>query len=450
MGGYAYDSVIKYKISAKTMSPLHIGGHLGIGDEVLTDAVTGVPFIQASSLAGMFRGTSAIVFSKAETDELFGPSKQNNGSDSSERGSRVRITDGVIDPETVVMEIRPGVSVDRKTGTVNSRNGAGQKFDVTYVSSNAVFSFDVYLYINNEKRELKSRLESLFGMMNNGKARLGAKKSGGAGKFEAVSIRRAEFDLQNDEDRKKWILEDDGSIQYTDITKECRMENTDIKYDITVEAKTEGPIQIKGVSMSEFGKDVPNSENIKNGAGEFIIPGTSIKGAVRSQMEKIAAYQNKKSVINDTFGFIAEEHSDSKCGNITFNDVVIGRREENDANPLRNRIHIDKFTGGVMSPALFKEKNAAGDLKIEIQIHNRSNPDATLGLLIIALRDLAVKSFNLGNGYATGKGFLDVSAITVKTSEDFATIDCKNHCGEIQDEKGIIKNAMQALKEVQG
>lgn len=448
MSKYEYDEVIKYLISAKTNSPLHIGGALGGKEDILMDPVLGIPFIQASSLAGMFRSASNIINDRRVTDELFGSARKQKDQDNADNRSRVRITDGRILSETVKLEIRPGVSIDPKTGTVNSKDGGGQKFDLTYISANAEFSFCIYLYVAKGDNELPNRLEALLGIMKNGEAVLGAKKSSGAGKFSATTIRRAVFDLTSEKDRKEWISESEDTVSYEDITEKCTSDKTEVKYEVEVDAVTEGPIQIKGISMTEFGKDAPDSGNIQNSNNEFIIPGTSVRGTIRSQMEKIAGYKGIEGVIEDSFGVIGKKHSDSKRGNLVFNDVVIGREEDIVKNPIRSRIHIDKFTGGVISQALFKEKNASGEVRIRIQIYDRNNPDATLGLLILALRDLALNVINLGNGYATGKGFLNVSKISVNNSHEQADIVFDENVGEIHDQSGILQNALNALKEV--
>lgn len=449
MLNYKYDRVIKYKLSAKLMSPMHIGGSFGDNEEVLTDPDTGIPFVQASTLAGLLRDISDRLNGVTFTDQLFGKSKEGKGAEESDTASRIKVSDGIMDEKTVRLETRPNVSVDRDTGTVKSENNMGHKFDITYVSPDAEFIFYLYLFedsLNKDGYEEKVRI--LLGGLRNGNS-IGSKKSSGAGRFVLNRIETASFDLTTDEGRSRWISEEDEKKTiYKDITVDCVTDKSDVKYDITVLARTEGPIQIKGVAMSVFGKDAPDSENIKNWMGECIIPGTSVRGAIRSQMEKIAAYIGKDEVISKSFGYVAKEQANSSSGNLIFNDCVIGSKDDYKSNPVRNRIHIDKFTGGVMSQAFFKEKNANGDLSLKIQILNRNDPDRTLGLLLFALRDLAIKSFSLGNGYATGKGFVDVTKIEIENKED-------NHVSAIafDDEKSLNENAivmraLSALREV--
>ena len=103
-----------------------------------------------------------------------------------------------------------------------------------------------------------------------------------------------------------------------------------------------------------------------------------------------------------------------KCGNIIFYDMVIGDRKQNYDRQSDYRIHIDKFTGGVMHGGLFSEKNTAGKLQLKIRIKDENHPEKTCGLLILVLRDLAAGMYNLGSGYNVGKGFLKPGQIAVK------------------------------------
>ena len=73
-------------------------------------------------------------------------------------------------------------------------------------------------------------------------------------------------------------------MNYKDITngiaKECWLKNA---YDIEVDAKTEGALLVKSIAVSGVGEGVPDSENIKNGKEDYIVPGSSFRGAVRAR-----------------------------------------------------------------------------------------------------------------------------------------------------------------------
>ncbi len=447
MGKFYYDSIIRYSIKAKTTSPLHIGSSLGDKEDILINA-DGNPFIQASSLAGMLRGGSEIVNGESKTSNLFGGKKADEGSNANDYRSRIRVSDGNIDYSTVKLELRPHVAIDKKTGTAKGESGSGHKFNLTYLSAGAVFNFDIYLYLDKARLDDQKQFENVLGMLTGGLASIGAKKSSGAGKIQAEAVERNTYDMTVLDDRKAWVS-DDTKYRLENITTSLRSHNQSVKYTVSVKADTIGAIQIKGIAMSEFGKNAPDSENIRNGAGEYIIPGSSMRGTIRSQMERIASYLGKEDVIDNAFGVARSDHSNSHAGALIFNDCVIGKIEDNDMNALRNRIHIDKFTGGVMDKALFREKNAAGELKgFEIQILDHKDADRILGLLTLALRDLSSNLFGFGNGYATGKGFLDVKEIKVIGTDSEATITYTDGDGKLEDGNNLLSKALQALKEV--
>ncbi len=464
MGRLAYDRILKYEIEAVTRGPLHIGGYLGGTDEVLIDPKDNQPFIQASTLAGFLRSVSAAEWGDQITAELFGDSHDSNSEKSG--NSRVKVTDGTMKPGRIKMELRPNVRIDRKTGTAGNEKGSGQKFETTYVSEGTEFGFTLYLYTKKEEPSQQSEFETVLGIMKaddamggNG-ARIGSKKSSGAGGFDATKIRRCIYDMTVEEDRKAWIKGDNPST-CDDILSELSPIISDCKYVIKVSAVTEGPIQVRGIAVNEFGSNAPDSENMTNGNNQFILPGSSIRGAIRSRMEMIADYMNKDQVIQNAFGYMADKHQDSRSGNLYFQDVLFKEKDQIkiQGNPLRHRIHIDKFTGGVMSRTLFSEKNASGETEIIIRILDRYDPDATLGLLLFALRDLASNLYNFGNGYATGKGFLKVSSIqitgrnTAPRHEEHANNVAEIRYGKenrILDESGMIKAALKSLNEIEG
>ncbi len=119
--------------------------------------------------------------------------------------------------------------------------------------------------------------------------------------------------------------------------------------------------------------------------------------------------------------------------------------------PLSYRIHIDKFTGGVFSKGLFKEKNAAGDMKLKMDIQDRNHPEATLALLTLALRDLAVHTMSLGSGYSIGKGMVDVKKIEILRAADREKVIISFENGpKITDTKGILETAFDSLKKYGG
>ena len=68
----SYDKIVKYSVTAKCTEPLHVGSVSGDTEEILVHPVTGNPFIQATSIAGVFREYYEQVYGELKAEELFG------------------------------------------------------------------------------------------------------------------------------------------------------------------------------------------------------------------------------------------------------------------------------------------------------------------------------------------------------------------------------------------
>ncbi len=453
-----FRKITKYLVTAECTQPLHIGSALGDKEEVLIHPVDDVPFIQAASIAGVFRGYYALSHSGKDVDELFGAKRSARGENSAGNGSRIRISDGKFCDKSPVLELRPRVSIDPRTGSCETstikgtEKKSGNKFNMEYIGAGAKFEFTVYLYEDGRQKDL----EEILAALHREKIQLGGQKSNGCGYMNLVSVKRRIFDMTSAEDRKLWSAEDEiGDEEYTDILSEIESKAAADRteaYEITVKGCTEGNLLVKSIAVPDCGKDAPDCMNLRNAAGNYIVPGSSLKGAVRNQMEKIAGYLGRAEIIRDTFGYTGDSPENGKAGNIVFYDAVVSGGTDNDeAELLSHRIHIDKFTGGVMDGGLFCEKNISGNLNICISIKNRNHPERTCGLLLLALRDLAIGVMNIGSGYNVGKGIIDVREITVKDTGNgqAAVIHFKKNeaeCYGITDEKKMIWQCIQAAQ----
>lgn len=437
--GMKYQKIIKYIVTAVCAQPLHIGSAFGDKEEVLVHPADGMPFIQAAGLSGVMRQYYAKTHGEEATERLFGARRFETDENAIDGASKVRFSDGRFSGENVMLELRPRVKIDPKTGTCDTgsvkgtNRQAGHKFNMEYIGAGEVFLFSVYLYDEGCREDF----EEVLSAVHQGEMQFGGQKSNGCGLIRLERLKRKIFDMTLQEDREKWANEEDLADNeyediYSDVTSKIKVfQKATAVYEVTVMGSTEGELLVKSIAVQEFGKDAPDSMNIQNATKEYIVPGSSLKGAVRSQMERIASYIGNANVIEDTFGNTKDSTDGGKAGNIVFYDTVVGNREDNDKARIKNRIHIDKFTGGVMHGGLFNEKNVSGNVMFRIVIHDRNNPDSTCGLLLMALRDMAVGAMSVGGGYSVGKGIINVEKIVICDNN-------KNAKAEIAFEKGII------------
>ena len=180
-------------------------------------------------------------------------------------------------------------------------------------------------------------------------------------------------------------------------------------------------ILIKSIAVRDYDQDSADAEQMRTAAGKLVIPATSIKGVVRSQMEKIAKFKGlPESEIESIFGKNAEKDEKGYLGYIHFFDAIL----EGGERPAQKRIHIDKFTGGAMYGGLFSETPAYGKLVIRVDLEEENKKAA--GLLLMALRDLGLGIVPLGSGSSIGRGYISGTELSVKDGTDLiAKIDLK-------------------------
>ena len=120
---------------------------------------------------------------------------------------------------------------------------------------------------------------------------------------------------------------------------------------------------------------------------------------------------------------------------------------------MRNR--INKMTGGVQNGALFSDVPVSGKTEIEISVSSdarysdwdRQTAEASVGLLIYALRDLGMGLTALGGTNSVGRGIVSVTGIEVsgeenEASETLSVLDTDLH------HKPLISRCLKAVEEV--
>lgn len=414
--GSLYKRIVVYQITARCREPLHIGSDYDRKGGVLIHPVKNIPFVQATGIAGAFRD-----FFSENADlqrKLFGSSAgtitKENGVSSSDTGSRVRISDAFFVGNEVGMELRPRVKIHPETGTAQnsqlkgSENWSGQKFEMESVSAGAEFSFSMYLY--EQDHEYEPDIERIFGALHAGMIQLGGQKSNGCGYVTLCKVIKTDYDMTKPEDRKLWATETKtGQVITEQLKKQGAEQDTRLHFELSGEVKEELLIKAIASRKPMSVRDTTSTEQIRTSDEKLLIPATSIKGVIRSQMEKIAKWkQLPEDEIERIFGKNSETDKTGYLGFIHFFDTIL----EGEERPAQKRIHIDKFTGGVLYSSLFSETPVYGKLQIRVDLEQEDK--AAAGLLLMALRDLGIGILPLGSGSSIGRGYISGTELRIK------------------------------------
>lgn len=216
------------------------------------------------------------------------------------------------------------------------------------------------------------------------------------------------------------------------------------KFSLTI--TTTGPVLIRSGQATLTGPDMAPVLTYRNGQREVFFPGTSLKGVVRSHLEKVSRTLNEKAICNPfdkTFcgeklqerkrrefknnplpNDLAYRESCPICrlfgstfytGRISISDAYLTEPNRPLPTELRDGVGIDRLTGGAAHGAKFDLEAVSSDVAFETQVYLRNFEVWQLGMLLLAVKDMADGLIRLGSGTSRGFGNIagTVSKVTV-------------------------------------
>lgn len=305
---YCIHSKIQVKGSLEVTRSLHVGGFGTSTNVDLPLAVNGQGqvYIPGTSLAGALRGWMARVFDEAEVDALWGfqPDPKSQGPDLG-HASRILIEDALVcqangDPMMLQqMELRSGVGIDRHLGSAAEQC----LYNRGVIPRGSTLSFEFSVEIPDAAREAvtKTAIDQLLLAMQEQEIRLGAAKSRGLGR---VKLRKNCQQLsfgQNSPDKLGVqpvrlnsregilaLLQHHGQTSGSWQTWKAPDRSKALPRLIArLHWNPIGPLMVKSEMTGVVVDILPLMGSISNSESTFLLPGSAIKGAVRSQAERI-------------------------------------------------------------------------------------------------------------------------------------------------------------------
>ena len=407
---------------------------------VATDC-DGKPYLPGSTLKGNLRAwLEANGAPTAAMDALFGT---RDAGASNAVGGKCEFHNGRYKPSNPTREpphwcpdrrtgLRAGVAIDRVTGTARDK----KLFHHEFVPAGTEFAVTVTAQ-DLEEDEVRVLLGALDGFNAVGRAPvvLGAATGDGWGQF---TWQRGDVLKVTSADVEKWLQDDDAGIgadlegtaqNLTPWAPPAPPAGSRVVVDLTLQF--DGPFLVNDPSRCGAGEQLPDHAPLLDDQGRAFLPASSIRGALRSQAERIlrtiggpraacadppAADGRKpcKPVYNVRR---VATHLCPACqlfgapgwkSPLEFSDFE-GPAAEQEWH--QDFVAIDRFTGGAADKKKFDARSAirpglGGKVILDLGAFARGalGPWA-LGLLALTLRDLAEGSLNLGFGGAKGYGF---------------------------------------------
>ena len=423
---YPITGKLFYHITLHLQSPVIIGSgedeHSDV--DVLRDPISEKPLIPATSLVGVLRAFSEEfipAFDHKQLNYLFGDRNTNIAQ------SALQCKDIELKNHNIV--IRDGVKIDYKTNTAVDKN----KFNYEVVEGQNTFDLKLEISLrkrfDKDKEAFKKLILTLIQQINAGHIRLGAKTNKGFGRLEVKNVQIVELDFKDNKNHVwRWLS---GKYKYEDITEWKTAKTYEVIYKpFVIDAwfKIKNSILVSSYPVDPIEPDaVPIRQN-----GKYVLPGTSIMGAVRHRAHRIMKTLNVKNweeKEKHLFGFVLDqnekmESSETKVpsptstsakaeqarkGRVTIEESIIPAPQAK----VQTRIKIDRFTGGTIAGALFEQMalwqgkhDKTIKMKITLNQENSKDNDWEAGLLLLVLKDLWSGDLPIGGGKNIGRGVL--------------------------------------------
>ncbi len=408
---------VYYKIEFELASPLIVG----CGTDYVTDNDVNLnsnerPYIPGSAIAGVLRHS----IEEKVANEIFG---ETNGEAYTE--SSIITYDANVNGWYRI-SIRDGVALDE-----HKVAKAGAKMDFQVVETGAKFT--TFLEVSDESDIVDKCIPQLFSFMQSSACHFGAKTTRGYGQIKVINIGHVKFDMSSSADIEKWLDFDMYTSEDWQEYSEA-LTNENDSYDvIRIALEQEGGISIRKYS-TDVGKDEEDANGPdfvqltvkdQNGKETPVVPGTSWAGAFRSRMKEYWDSKNDEA----WFGSSGQGEDGKKTkSNIFFSETMLKDAKEK----INTRNAIDRFSGGSLDSALFKEKTyyyGNGELVITIKKDEdlSDQVEALNHALAATLTDLNYGFLAVGGLTSIGRGLFKIQKVTKNANEPLDLTDAQNN-----------------------
>lgn len=388
-----------YKVSFKLSSPLILGSGFSAetDKDILKDA-KGIPFIPASSIAGICQSAMQNLWAKRGLDETRREEKKkkyfgdvSNDGENIQSHSKICFYDATISKGTPHISVRDGVGLDEYKVARKSA-----KFDMEVLEPGVTFVtyFEQNFYSEGEEDIIKD----LATIWKNAQIYLGAKTMRGYGAIQEVHVWKKEFDFSKKDSVTEWLSFD----MYADWNEdEEEITGSYVEGGLLLELKQVGGISIRKYT-EENEESVPDSEQLtiwNNGKEIPVIPGSSWAGAFLHRMKELDPQENYEALFGDCKSKSVIRFSESQ---------IMGAKEK-----VLTRNAIDRFSGGAMDKALFTEKTYYGGsttLKINFS-EKKALTENAARTLAACITDLHYGFLSIGGLTAVGRGLFCIEKV---------------------------------------
>jgi CRISPR/Cas system CSM-associated protein Csm3 (group 7 of RAMP superfamily) len=290
---------IRHELHAtlEAVTALRAGGWGTSADADLVVARDGLGrvVIPGTSLAGALRAWLGSLRTVDDGDPLFDRNALGKVfGDLEHRGQggelcRIRVDDAVADGE-IPIAVRDGVGIDRAAGTA----AAGVLYQHEVVPPGTRFAVRITAaQAGRDAERVAEALDLLVAALAEGRVEIGAARTRGLGRVRMTGIRRTRVDLTDRGQVLAWLCGQPAPAPEPAAARELPADGR-LGIEITWSALTPVMVKASTVNEPEPGRDrAVDTVPLRiislghNGGARLLLPGSSIKGVVRSHAERV-------------------------------------------------------------------------------------------------------------------------------------------------------------------
>lgn len=339
---------INGKLVAET--PLHVGGIGGNADTDMALAVNGKDelYVPGTSIAGVLRAWCEKNFDRNLVEDIWGFQEKSSQIAGTEKdkshASFVLIEDAVVITKEIIdgkevevpilTEIRDGVGIDRFYGVA----AEGAKYDREILPKGTKLDFEMSVEIDKAENEAKTK--AIFGhlleALQNGELRFGGSRTRGLGKLQLESVNIKEQKLKGKDEKGfleilKLFSNGGNPLTTTELQGSFILKGKP-HLVITIDWSPVQPLMVKA-GFEGIGVDMlPMTSQKESGKVSLVLPGSSIKGSLRSHAERIMRTLLDCESKDERFHTKNKQNFHDQIKEIPLIDEIFGAKAEKGGN----------------------------------------------------------------------------------------------------------------------
>lgn len=373
----------RLKITGRLVAcgPLHVGGLGGNVDVdlALAENGSGERYVPGTSLAGPLRAwlLEQVDSNSREQrrqwqkmiDGMWGfQTPGEAGRESEGSASFVIVEDGLVKlPAGVIVETREGVGIDRVRGAAAEHN----KYNREVLPSGAEITLEMTAELSGKNDRARDLILAALRALQRGEIRVGAAKTRGLGKVTLKDLSVCEQHLDNFDGMLAALRGAEEALDISDVSAQRlpglpQSHPKAPRLEIDIEWAPRGPLMVKA-ERDGVAVDMLPLVSAKGADLTFVLPGSSIKGALRYQAERIVRTVRRLP---------APPPTDAKKDFLQQIEIMEKQGDEDDERSL---------IGALFGAAGKAKKKAKDDRRITKEIDEEGPP--LLGLSALSVED---------------------------------------------------------------